>query len=96
MSEAIHAKLTKVSTLPGATVDPFGARGQGPIGQDYYVKGYYLDSPTIGQPFYMTRYNSNGVEVDGLFRTSPVESVDKVDDHIVFRTMNSTYRLEAL
>lgn len=90
-----HAQLTKISTLPGATVDPFGARGNGPIEDGYFVLGYYVEPPTIGQPFVMSRYNSNGLEIDGFFRTSPVEDVSPTTDGYVFRTANSTYRITA-
>ncbi len=91
-----HAKLTKLSTLPGAAIDPKGARGVGPIEDAYTVFGYYTDAPTIGLPFRMVRYQSNDVEMLGFFITSPVEAFERVDDAIVFRTENSTYQLTPL
>lgn len=90
---SIHASLTKLSTLPGATVDPFGARDRGPIEDGYFVLGFYVNPPTVGHPFVIARYNSNGVEVDGFMRTSPVEDVSLTDEGYLFRTANSTYRL---
>lgn len=92
MSDPIHARLTKLSTLPGATVDPLGGRGLGPIGDGYEIVGHYVEPPTVGHPFQMTRYRSNGVEALGVFTTSPVTEVGP----LVFKTLNSTYELTSL
>lgn len=93
MNEPIHARLVKLSSLPGAAIDPFGARGDGPIGEGYEIKGYYFDNPVIGQPFRMMRYESNGIKAFGIFMTSPVDAFETIDDSIVFRTVNSTYQI---
>ncbi len=88
-----HARLTKLSTLPNAVIDPLGARGSGPIQDGYTVLGYYLEAPKVGSSFTIARYNSNGVEVDGFMRTSVVTEVSTRDDGYVFTTANSTYQL---
>ena len=93
MMDSIHARLTKLSTLPGATINSLGARGNGPIEEGYEIKGYYFDVPTIGQPFRMMRYESNGTKAFGIFTTSPVDAFETIDDSIVFRTANSTYQI---
>jgi hypothetical protein len=85
----IHARLTKLSTLPGATIDPEGARGQGPIEEGYYVLGYYIEEPVVGQPFRMVRYESNGVKAFGIMTTSPVVEIKDSS----FKTANSIYQL---
>lgn len=93
----IHAKLTKLSTLPDAKVNPFGGRGLGPIVDGYICKGYYEQGPTIGLPFTMMRYESQSVEAGGIIRTSRVALVSRNDDgSIGFNTRNSKYHLTPL
>jgi hypothetical protein len=97
MSKDVHARLTKLSTLSGAVVDPLGARGAGPIDDGYTVLGYYVDAPKTGFSFQMSRYNSNGVEAAGFYITSPVELISREDSgDIGFKTANSRYRLQHL
>lgn len=93
MNEPIHARLTKLSTLPGAEIDPLGARENGPIQDGYFVKGYYFDAPTIGQLFRMMRYESNGEKAFGIFMTSSVETAFQERGIITFKTRNSTYQI---
>jgi len=90
----IHAKLVKLSTLPGADIDPFGARGNGPIEDGYTTLGHYGQPPKLGDRFVLYRYESNGVAADGVYTTSPVMLISREDSgNIGFKTMNSTYRL---
>lgn len=91
-----HARLTKLVGLPGGIVEPFGARGAGPIVEGYEVKGYFDNLPTVGHPFLMARYESNGVRVPGIFTTSPVAKVEEDEKGVTFETHNSKYRLEYL
>lgn len=89
---ATHARLTKVSTLPGAVIDPLGARGVEPIKNGYCVLGHYVDEPEVGMPFSLTRYRTNDVDALGIYQTSFVTKI--IDGG--FETLNSVYRLELL
>lgn len=88
-----HAKLIKASTLPTGEIDPLGNRGLGPIDPGHMVLGFFTDPPTIGKPFILFRYSSNGVEVAGIYRTSPVTELTGFDNGYSFATLNSTYNL---
>lgn len=92
-----HAQLTKLATLPGAILDPNGSRVGGVIEPGYTVRGHYSTPPRMGHPFVLDRYESNGVEVPGLFTTSPVVLLSRSDDgSIGLKTVNSIYRLTPL
>lgn len=97
MPTLTHAKLTKLATLPNATVAPWGGRDLGPINDGYEVKGHYWVAPEVGSTFTIGRYESNGVKVEGFFRTSTVTEVTPGDGGVItFRTLNSTYQLTPL
>jgi hypothetical protein len=59
---------------------------------DYEVEGYISERLTVGSCIYMHRTSRNGVEVGGVFQTSPITKV--VDGG--FHTRNSVYEIEVL
>ena len=56
----------------------------------YWVAGDILEGPVVGESLKMMRYIRNGIEVTGLFYTSPVVKID--GDY--FTTGNSLYKIE--
>lgn len=89
----IHARLTKLSTLPGGQVAPDGGRDGKPIHEGYTVKGHYVNPPKVGEGFRVLRYESNGVAIPGIMDTSPVTRVSAIAAGYRFETMNSVYEL---
>ena len=75
-----HIKLTKVSE-----------KKEG-YDEGYFVLGRYASPPEVGKVFNVWRYNRNGVEVDGLFSTSPIVSIEGN----LIQTKNSTYKIEPI
>jgi hypothetical protein len=85
-----HVKLTKVNALEGRpnTKDV-----------DYFVKGYIDNEPEIGAMFYVDRYERNGVEVPGVFKTSPVQKILREgpdSSAVLIHTENSVWYMEKL
>jgi hypothetical protein len=63
---------------------------------DYYVTGTLLYDLKVGKPAHILRENRNGVEALGVFQTSIINTIEKVDNGLIFYTLNSIYRLEWL
>jgi hypothetical protein len=62
---------------------------------DYWVAGDIVGDIECGEPLKMKRYIRNGVEVEGIFYTSPVETIHGVKDEITYiETKNSLYKIE--
>lgn len=73
--------LTKVSELEDARVPNNQPEGK-------QVSGIFKNNPKRGEAFYMDKNN-------GYYHTSKVEDVvESNDDFIVFKTLNSIYRLD--
>lgn len=58
----------------------------------YELSGYMIRPPKIGSSLIIVRISRNGVEVPGLFRSSPVTGISGEFIH----TTNSIYSLEYL
>ncbi len=90
----IPCKLSKFARISGR---PNGDSPTGPIEEGYHIEGSFASLPEPGLPFYVQRTKRMDVEVDGVFRTSPVESVTRLDEkNYNIKTQNSIYRLEIL
>jgi hypothetical protein len=63
---------------------------------DYYVEGFLLNVPILGQCLEIERTNRNGVEVQGIMSTTKIMAFEKMDGYIELRTENSIYRLEEI
>jgi len=59
---------------------------------DYWVIGEILSGPTIGESLRMFRRIRNGVELPGIFTTSPVTEITANG----FKTLNSKYLVEEI
>lgn len=67
-----------------------------PIFEGYEIKGKVHSFPVCGERWTVARTERNGVQVLGIFTTSPVEAVwhDENAKEIVFETKNSRYFCE--
>lgn len=73
-------RITKLEDTKFNGVHPNG------IDKGYVAQGNFSISPTVGECFYI-----------GTLRTSPVtEIVSQTDTEMVFKTLNSIYKLEIL
>jgi hypothetical protein len=63
---------------------------------DYYVEGYLLTEPKVGEALEFDRTNRNGKEVRGIMFTTEIQSVNDLGTHIEFTTRNSVYKLEKI
>jgi hypothetical protein len=62
---------------------------------DYWIAGDIVGDIECGKSVVMNRKIRNGVEVDGIFYTSPVETIHREKDEITyFVTKNSLYKVE--
>lgn len=57
---------------------------------DYWVIGEPINELKVGDAFYLSRFNRNGVEVFGIMSTSIVQKITENG----FETMNSVYLIE--
>lgn len=64
-----------------------------PIFEGYEIKGKVYSLPVAGERWIVARTERNGVKVNGIFTTSPVEATwhDENAKEIVFETKNSRY-----
>lgn len=73
----------KLGTIIKQSDDKFNGNHPNGIFEGYRQKGRFLNFPTINQYFYI-----------GSLRTSPVtEIISETDEEIIFKTLNSTYKL---
>src|SRR5882672_9184799 len=97
----MHVSLRKLSEAPNARCKSAlwreftpGAEGDGreslPVA--YELEGELLAPITLGCPMRIFRTKRNGVEVDGMFTSSPVQAMDAG----WVRTENSLYRVRAI
>ncbi len=67
------------------------------IGPSYTVKGSLIADVEVGARLKVFRTERNGVKVDGLFTSSPVELITVVEGKGYYvHTENSTWRVELL
>jgi hypothetical protein len=57
------------------------------------IVGDFMELPKIGYGFVMYAPPLDPEYVSRVLRTTPVKSIEPGDGHILFKTMNSTYRL---
>jgi hypothetical protein len=81
-------RLTKVADL--------GTIPDHPIFNGYTVEGLTSEPrPAVGLRFAFLRTNRNGVEILGVFSTSPVTHIESATDkRVTFKTANSSYVLD--
>ena len=100
-----HVKITKVApttdpTVPTADKESYVCGKINPgvspfVG--YEIKGFLHAEPECGKPLMADRYERNGAEHLGYFHTSPVKSIEVVDETTLkILTGNSEYLLEQL
>lgn len=68
---------------------------------DYWVEGYLVREPQIGESVIVNRDVRNGIKVSGIFMTSAVVEISvnlsKFEPtETIFKTQNSIYRMELL
>jgi len=62
---------------------------------DYWVTGYLVTEPKVGDGICIQRDSRNGVKTYGTFKTSRIKGVEKMNDHkLKVETNNSVYLLE--
>lgn len=91
-------KITKLSASPDPLFDTpdaenykFGiVNNNVSIPIDYTVEGHLLTKLEVGKSVIMLRKRRNGVDIDGIFQTSPI--TEFTEDG--FKTLNSIYLLE--
>lgn len=87
----VHAKLTKVTTLPDARVGPNPIRTQ-------EIIGFYENEPTLGRSFVFFGPPIDPKMAVRMFQTSAVTEICIEGENgklvTVIKTMNSVYRLE--
>lgn len=57
---------------------------------EYYLEGYMLKPPTVGESLVVNRTSRNGIEIAGIFTTSEITEITEYG----FKTSNSIYKLE--
>lgn len=71
----------------------------------YYVKGFLTSDLKEGGQILVNRYERNGIEISGVFSSSPIKSikdVEKIDGFVPFdkvievETENSTYLIREI
>jgi hypothetical protein len=63
---------------------------------EYWVEGYILANPKIGECFRLDRHNRNGIEVRGLMTTTKIQEISEMDSYTELKTLNSIYKLEKI
>ena len=63
---------------------------------DYYVEGYPINVPKVGEGFLIYRDNRNGIKIDGILSTSTVKEIHDFGDYVELTTNNSVYILTKL
>lgn len=63
---------------------------------DYYVEGFPVSNPKVGEGFVFWRNNRNGVKIDGVMSTSTVNQIHDFGDYMELTTNNSVYILTKL
>ena len=61
--------------------------------EEYKAKGTLAERVKKGAPIYILRTERNGTKQMGLFRTSPVQTIEERGDQVIAKTMNSVYRI---
>jgi hypothetical protein len=93
IKEGDHVALTKRTTV--RVPDGYVEADVKPEG--YELKGHVLVAPEKDRPLLVSRYERNGVQVSGLFNTSPVKMVTYQGPKVAFvHTENSVWRVELL
>jgi hypothetical protein len=90
--ESKKIKLTKIKELPDAEYPNNIQEGE-------TREGHMTDLPKFGDRFTMAVYKKNGIKqtIGSWFSTSPVtEVVSNTKDEIVFKTLNSIYKVELI
>ena len=62
----------------------------------YWVQGFLMNEIEVGKQIIIDRRNRNGVEIRGVFNTSPVEAIEKNENVLMVKTENSLYKVEFL
>src|ERR1044072_6856019 len=97
-----YARITKIGVAENAQVPAANSLSEITPGQlhptlglpiDYWVEGTFYSDIVEGQSVTILRKIRNGVEVPGIFTTSPVATVTN-DKVLLFRTANSDYIVE--
>lgn len=62
---------------------------------EYWITGYINEIPQIGKSISVGRTSRNGVDITGLFHSSPIAKIKKINDKksLLF-TRNSVYCIE--
>lgn len=63
------------------------------IPEDYKAEGELFGEISEDIPLVIERTKRNDTERLGFFKTSPVQSVDRGEDEVIVKTMNSVYRV---
>jgi hypothetical protein len=65
------------------------------IPTDYEAEGLLMVPLELEKPLIIDRWKRNGVEVRGLFRSSPVKKIiEESEFRAVFETLNSRYQMD--
>lgn len=60
----------------------------------YTLTGYLRNDVEVGERLVVARDTRNGVKMQGIFSTSPVQDIELFPGGMLFHTENSVYRLE--
>ena len=92
-------KVKKLNALPGREAFTPSKEDHVPgtnqcsgLPVDYEIEGYLIKDIKVGSTLLVDRRKRNGLEVPGIFETTPLQSWDGR----VAKTQNSTYIVEAL
>jgi hypothetical protein len=93
-------RIRKLGPAPEANFEPgewedyqIGQKNPGvSVPTDYWLEGYLRGPIEVGKPVVIDRTSRNGVEISGLFESSPVVAI--LDGG--FETENSVYQLEVV
>lgn len=75
----------------------FGERNAGvSVPLNYWLEGQLVWEPKVGDHMLVDRSSRNGIELPGLFETSPVTAVESVGSQLRVSTRNSVYMVAPL
>ena len=94
-------------TTTASTIDEYGKSVWGSLFKptddhlsppvEYEITGWIASDIKVGESLLINRETRNGVNVPGMFVTSPVQSIGKSNDKLIgFTTKNSVYTVEEI
>jgi hypothetical protein len=97
-----YVRVTKIEShnaeLPAATTGEYTPGEPTPEGKslpdNYWIEGTFFSDIVAEKSMLILREIRNGEKVAGLFTSSQVVSFTEENDHILVKTLNSSYRVE--